>query len=224
MKLKKINKKNLITNIFKNKRKTRALISFLIWIYFIYNTFGKIYNKNWQAFLGDVIIRLLWLCVYLFSVILNITENKIIKGIFLQQFSMELIVGLIVNKRFIFFENLINTICMFYVLYTSNPETKDYFYQSGYFFIRLLGIIFYLNLPSPFKITSLEVRNNLIQNLGMGWLPKIIMKDKHIKPEDRRTFQKTFFHAFGISGILYPLTNYLIFNQIAPYLQKKLNL
>ena len=93
MKLKKINKKNLITNIFKNKRKTRALISFLILIYFNYNSFGKIYNKNWQAFLGDVIISLLWLYVYLFSVILNITENKIIKGIFLQKFSIELKIG-----------------------------------------------------------------------------------------------------------------------------------
>ena len=224
MKLKKINKKNAFTDIFKNKRKNAAIISFLILLYFSPHSYKEIYNKNWQTFFGDVILRLLWISVYLLSVILNKSENKIIKGIFLHQFSLELINGLVVNQTFRDPVQLINTICMFYVLYTSNPETKGYFYQSGYFFIRLLGIIFYVNLPSPFKITSLEVRNNLIQNLGMGWLPKIIMKDKHIKPEDRRTFQKTFFHAFGISGILYPLTNYLIFNQIAPYLQKKLNL
>ena len=198
------------------------MISFLIWIYFNNNLYKNKYNKNWQAFLGDIIIRLLWLYVYWLSVILTKSENKIIKSIFLHQFSLELIVGLIVNQKFFYPSKLINTICMFYVLYTSKLKTKDYFYQIGYFFIRILGIILYLNLPSPFKITSSEIRNKLIQNLTMGWLPKIIMKDNHIGPKDRRTFQKTFFHAFGISGILYPLTNYLIFNQIAPYLKKKL--
>lgn len=223
MKLKKINKKNLITNIFKDKRKTAAVISFLIEPFMNYKNFEN-YNKIWQPFFGDFIIRFLWLYVYKLSVILDITENKIIKGIFLHQFSVELINELIVNQQFIYPEKIINTICMFYVLYTSNPETKDYFYQIGYFFIRILGVILYLNLPSPFKITSSELRVKMIQDLTMVWLPKIIMKDNHIEPEDRKTFQKTFFHAFGVEVILFPLTNYLIFNHIAPYLQKKINL
>lgn len=130
------------------------------------------------------------------------------------------------KKTFIQPDYLIGTICMFYVLYTTDPELKpnDYFYQSGFFFIRILGVILYLNLPSPFKITSSKLKDKMIQELAMGWLPKIIMKDNHIEPKDRRTFQKTFFHAFGIDGILFPLNNYLIFNHIAPYLQKKINL
>jgi len=158
------------------------------------------------------------------SVILDIKENKIIKGIFLVQFCMELINGWIMAKTFIQPYYLIGTICMFYVLYTSKPEIKDYFYQIGYFFIRILGVVLYLNLPSPFKITSSKLKNEMIQNLTMGWLPKIIMKNNYIEPTDRRTFQKTFFHAFGLEGMLFTLTNYLIFNHIAPYLQKKINL
>lgn len=222
MKLKKINnKKNPIINLFNEKRKTAALISFLIWINFSYNSYKNRYTKIWQPFFGDFLIRTLWLHVYFLLVILNITENNIIKGIHLSQFSIEIIVEAIVNQKFRIPFKLINIICMFYILYTSELKTKDYFYQIGYFFIRILGVVLYLNLPSPFKITSSKLKNEMIQNLGMGWLPKIIMKGNYIESENRRNFQKTFFHSFGTIGLLYPLTNYLIFNQIVPYLKKK---